>query len=155
MPKLTQIGTVIVPVADQDDAIKFYTDKLGLGTEDNMGDSFSQFTTREGSMWAVMSRPDHAAPLGAELYLQVDDADAAYQTWKERGVDMVTEPHTEPFGRTFAFKDSDGRVLHALATASDARANAGILEARRIRSQHRVGPHRRRTRRRGWSRAGA
>src|SRR5229473_7105221 len=87
-----------------------------LGTEDNMGDTFSQFTTREGSMWAVMSRPDHAAPLGAELYLQVDDADAAYQTWKERGVDMVSEPHTEPFGRTFAFKDSDGRVLHALAT---------------------------------------
>ena len=30
------------------------------------------------------------------------------------GVEMVTEPHTEPFGRTFAFKDADGRVLHAM-----------------------------------------
>ena len=29
MPKLTHIGRVIVPVADQDDAIKFYTETLG------------------------------------------------------------------------------------------------------------------------------
>jgi hypothetical protein len=30
---------------------------------------------------------------------------------------MVTDPHDEPFGRTFAFKDPDGRVLHAYARA--------------------------------------
>ena len=110
------IAHVALVVRDYDEAIAFYTEKLGLTTEDDMGDTFSQFTTREGTMWAVMTRPEHAAPLGAELYLQVDDADAAYQTWKDRGVDVLTEPHTEPFGRTFAFKDSDGRVLHALAT---------------------------------------
>jgi predicted enzyme related to lactoylglutathione lyase len=105
----------IVTTDDVPRARKFFTDKLGLSTEDNMGDTFSQFTTREGTMWAVMTRPEHAAPLGAELYLQVDDADEAHRVWKERGVEMVTEPHTEPFGRTFAFKDADGRVLHALA----------------------------------------
>jgi predicted enzyme related to lactoylglutathione lyase len=55
--------------------------------------------------------------LSAELYLQVDDTDAAYAAWKERGVEMLTEPHNEPFGRTFAFKDADGRVLHAYAPA--------------------------------------
>jgi hypothetical protein len=27
----------------------------------------------------------------------------------------VTEPHDESFGRTFAFKDADGRVLHVYA----------------------------------------
>ena len=56
----------IVTTDDVPRARSFYTDKLGLSTEDDMGETFSQFTTREGSMWAVMSRPDHAAPLGAE-----------------------------------------------------------------------------------------
>jgi hypothetical protein len=47
----------------------------------------------------------------------VDDTDAAFNLWQERGVEMVKEPHTEPFGRTFAFKDADGRVLHAYSPA--------------------------------------
>jgi predicted enzyme related to lactoylglutathione lyase len=107
----------IVTTDDVPRARRFFTEKLGLGTEDDMGDQFSQFTTRDGTLWAVMQRPPHAAPLSAELYLQVDDLDTAYAQWKERGVEMVTEPHTEPFGRTFAFKDADGRVMHAYAPA--------------------------------------
>ena len=107
----------IVTTDDVPRARRFFTEQLGLSTEGDQGDTFSQFTTREGTQWAVMQRPPHAAPLGAELYLQVDDADAAYREWQARGVDMVTEPHTEPFGRTFAFKDADGRVLHTIAPA--------------------------------------
>jgi len=103
----------IVTTDDVPRARQFFTEKLGLSTEDDMGDSFSQFTTRAGSPWAIMSRPDHAAPRSAELYLEVDDVDAAYRLWKDRGVELVTEPHDEPFGRTFAFKDPDGRVMHA------------------------------------------
>jgi predicted enzyme related to lactoylglutathione lyase len=107
----------IVTTDDVPRARRFFTEKLGLGTEDDMGDQFSQFTTRDGTLWAVMQRPPHATPLSAELYLQVDDTDAAYAQWQERGVEMVSEPHTEPFGRTFAFKDADGRVMHAYAPA--------------------------------------
>jgi predicted enzyme related to lactoylglutathione lyase len=107
----------IVTTDDVPRARQFYTEKLGLTTEDEIGDEFSQFTTRAGSMWAIMSRPEHAGPGGAELYLEVDDVDAAYRTWKERGVEPVSEPHDEPFGRTFAFKDPDGRVLHAWTRA--------------------------------------
>ncbi len=103
----------IVTTQDVPRARRFFTEKLGLSTEDDMGDTFSQFTTREGTLWAVMQAPEHATPNGVELYLRVDDADAAYRTWRERGVEMVTEPHDEPFGRTFAFRDADGRVLHA------------------------------------------
>jgi predicted enzyme related to lactoylglutathione lyase len=107
----------IVTTDDVPRARKFFTEKLGLGTEDDMGDAFSQFTTREGTLWAVMQRPEHAAPLSAELYLHVDNADDAYRMWRERGVQTVSEPHNEPFGRTFAFKDSDGRVMHAYSPA--------------------------------------
>jgi predicted enzyme related to lactoylglutathione lyase len=107
----------IVTTDDVPRARRFFTEKLGLGTEDDEGDAFSQFTTRDGTLWAVMQRPEYATPLGAELYLLVDDLEGAYTQWKGRGVDMVTEPHTEPFGRTFAFKDADGRVMHAYAPA--------------------------------------
>jgi predicted enzyme related to lactoylglutathione lyase len=105
----------IVTTDDFPRARKFFTEKLGLATEDELGQDFGQFTTREGTLWAVMKRPEHATPLGAELYLQVDDVDTAYSVWRERGVETVTEPHNEPFGRTFAFKDADGRVMHAYA----------------------------------------
>jgi predicted enzyme related to lactoylglutathione lyase len=105
----------IVTSADVPRARRFFTEKLDLSTEEDQGDLFSQFTTREGTLWAVMQAPPDTAPPAVMLYLLVDDADAAYRTWKERGVEMVNEPRDEPFGRTFAFKDADGRVLHAYA----------------------------------------
>lgn len=103
----------IVTTADVPRARRFFTEKLGLGTEDDMGDEFSQFTTRDGSLWAVMAAPDETPAPGVALYLKVDDVDAAYRLWKARGVEMVNEPWDAPFGRTFAFKDADGRVMHA------------------------------------------
>jgi predicted enzyme related to lactoylglutathione lyase len=94
-------------------ARRFFVEQLGLRTEDDEGDIFSQFTTRAGSLWAVGKPQEGDRPEGVALYLEVEDVDAAYRTWKERGVETVTEPHDAPFGRTFAFKTPDGLVLHA------------------------------------------
>jgi predicted enzyme related to lactoylglutathione lyase len=105
----------IVTTNDVPRARRFFTEKLGLGTEHDEGDTFSQFTTRDGTLWAVMQAPEHASPNGVELYLTVEDADEAYRTWQARGVEMVTQPWDAPFGRTFAFRDADGRVMHAYA----------------------------------------
>lgn len=110
----------IVTTDDMPRARRFFTEQLGLSTEDDMGDEFSQFTTREGTMWTVMQAPPHASPKGVELYLTVEDVDESYRTWQARGVEMVTEPWDAPFGRTFAFKDADGRVLHAIGATSQA-----------------------------------
>jgi predicted enzyme related to lactoylglutathione lyase len=107
----------VVTTGDVPRARRFFTEKLGLGTEEDQGDVFSQFTTRAGTLWGVMQAPPDAAPNDVKLYLEVEDVDAAYATWRSRGVETVTEPHDEPFGRTFAFKDADGRVLHAWAAA--------------------------------------
>ena len=108
----------ILPTDDMARARQFFTDKLGLGTEDDEGDLFSQFTTRAGTLWAIIGRPSYAPAQGVELYLEVTDVDEAFSTWKARDVETVTEPWDAPFGRTFAFKDADGRVLHAWARAS-------------------------------------
>jgi predicted enzyme related to lactoylglutathione lyase len=104
------VGTGDVPAAR-----RFYTEKLGLGTEDDVADIFSQFTTRAGTLWGLAQRRPELSDGGVELYLEVEDSDEAYRTWQARGVEMVDEPHDMPFGRTFAFKDLDGRVLHAYA----------------------------------------
>jgi predicted enzyme related to lactoylglutathione lyase len=108
----------IVTTDDVPRARRFFVDKLGLKTEDDEGDTFSQFTTREGTMWAIMTRPPQSTPGGTELYLEVDDVDEAYRTWRERGVETISEPSDQPFGRTFSFKDADGRVMHAWAAIS-------------------------------------
>ena len=99
-------------------ARRFFSEQLGLGTEEDMGAEFSQFTTREGTPWAVLKAPAEETVPGVKLYLGVDDADEAYRTWKARGVEMVTEPWDAPFGRTFAFKDADGRTLHAYQSSA-------------------------------------
>ena len=45
-------------------ARRFFTEQLGLSTEDDQGDVFSQFTTREGTLWAIMQAPPDAPPAG-------------------------------------------------------------------------------------------
>lgn len=107
------ITYTILTTKDMGATRRFFTEQLGLSTEDDMGDVFSQFTTRDGSMWAIMAAQPQNTPGEIELYLRVEDVDQSYAEWQRRGVAMVTEPHDEEFGRTFAFKDLDGRTLHA------------------------------------------
>lgn len=107
----------ILTTGDVPRARRFFTAQLGLGTEEEQGDVFSQFTTREGTLGAIREATPADSPPGVERYLQVAAADAAYRTWRERGVDLVTPPHDEPFGRTFACRDPDGRILHAVQPA--------------------------------------
>jgi catechol 2,3-dioxygenase-like lactoylglutathione lyase family enzyme len=56
MPRITQVGRVMVPVADQDAAIAFYTDKLGfsLAADVPFGD---------GERWVEVAPPDGGAAL--------------------------------------------------------------------------------------------
>ena len=110
---ITGLTYAILTTKDVPAARRFFKEQLGLSTEDDMGDEFSQFTTREGTLWAVMQAQETHAPQEVALYLRVDDVDAAHRLWQERGVPMLTAPHDEPFGRTFAFRDPDGRTLHA------------------------------------------
>ena len=107
----------ILTTADLPRAKRFYKEQLGLATEEEQGETFAQLATREGAGWAIMAQPPGTPPVGTMLYVQVADVDEAYRTWRERGVETVTEPEDRPFGRTFAFRDPDGRVLHAIGAA--------------------------------------
>jgi catechol 2,3-dioxygenase-like lactoylglutathione lyase family enzyme len=56
MPRITQVGRVMVPVADQDAAIAFYSDKLGfsLAADVPFGD---------GERWVEVAPPNGGAAL--------------------------------------------------------------------------------------------
>lgn len=109
------LAYAVLTTSDMPRAKRFFTDQLGRTTEDEHGELFAQFATREGTGWSIRASLPDAPPAETVLYLQVKDVDGAFATWRERGVDMVNEPHDEPFGRTFAVRDPDGRVLHAFA----------------------------------------
>jgi predicted enzyme related to lactoylglutathione lyase len=42
------------------------------------------------------------------LFLRVDDFDATYARLASAGVEFVTEPRSEPYGRIVVFRDLEG-----------------------------------------------
>jgi predicted enzyme related to lactoylglutathione lyase len=118
MSRITQVGTVGVPVTDQARALGFYLDKLGF--EKRMDAPFGQ-----GQRWievappkatttiALMPSPE-GAPVGVEtgIRLASDDAEADHADLLARGVDVDPEimrwPGVPPM---FYFRDPDGNRI--------------------------------------------
>ncbi|HUC37990.1 MAG TPA: VOC family protein [Acidimicrobiales bacterium] len=97
MPHVTQIGRVLVPVADQDEAIEFYTKTLGFSV-------VADIPFGEGSRWIEVAPPGGGTnlslvpPQGAftpgrmtGISLQSSDPKADHAELKARGVDVDDE----------------------------------------------------------------
>lgn len=119
------LDLVSIIVDDYDAAIAFFTGVLGF---DLVEDSPS--TTNDGrpKRWVVVRPP--GAPTGlllaqadgdgqraavgrqfagrVGLFLRVDDFDAAYERMTAAGVEFVTAPRAEPYGRVAVFVDVAG-----------------------------------------------
>ena len=112
--RVSQVGTVGIPVADQDRALAFYSHQLGFETR--MDASY------EGGRWVevappgaatsvalVQSRDGYAPGVDTGIRLSTDDAAADHATLRARGVqvgDMI--PYPVPM---FLFQDVDGNTL--------------------------------------------
>jgi uncharacterized glyoxalase superfamily protein PhnB len=74
-----------------------------------------------GILLARADGPDQAAIVGNQIagrvgfFLQVDDFDAAYQRMTAAGVEFVTVPRTESYGRVAVFRDIAGNRWDLLA----------------------------------------
>jgi catechol 2,3-dioxygenase-like lactoylglutathione lyase family enzyme len=77
MPKITQLGRVLVPVKDQDEAIKFYTEKLGFTL-------VADVPFAEGSRWVEV------APPGGSAYLALVPPQGEYQPGRMTGIGLVS-----------------------------------------------------------------
>jgi catechol 2,3-dioxygenase-like lactoylglutathione lyase family enzyme len=113
MSAITRVGTVIVPVEDQDKALEFYVDQLGF--EKRIDGSFG-----DGDRWIEVAPPGGAttialvpregAPAGIEVSFATGNADADHAELRGRGIDADEEvmrmgDYVPPM---FTFRDPDG-----------------------------------------------
>ncbi len=91
----------------------FYTEKLGFAVE-NEAPGFVQFKAPSGASYALGLPTGAPGEEAVELWWFVDDADATHADLAAKGVETVTPPHDEPFGRAFAIKDPSGNTLNML-----------------------------------------
>jgi len=112
-------------VRDYDQAIRFFVDALGFELAE---DSPSLTNDGRPKRWVVVTPPGAATGLllaqadgehqaravgdqyagRVGLFLRVDDFDATMQGLRQYGVEFVTEPRVEPYGRVVVFKDVAG-----------------------------------------------
>ncbi len=129
--RIREVGTVFVPVADQDRALEFYLDKLGF-------EKRADFPYGEGSRWIEVAPPGAANAIAlvppsegvsagsdeALCALATEDIEADHATLRARGVDVDAEIARsgkrrsglvstevtvgEPVPPQFFFRDTDG-----------------------------------------------
>src|SRR5436190_379864 len=131
---MIRISAAQLWVHDQDEALAFYTDKLGMEVRSDvtlpeMGDF----------RWLTVSPPDQpdvaivlmaipgppvmddqtaeqvralmAKGFAGTVFLTTDDCRASFEEFKDRGVEFVEEPEERPYGIDSGFRDPSGNSL--------------------------------------------
>jgi catechol 2,3-dioxygenase-like lactoylglutathione lyase family enzyme len=114
------IKFVNIPVADQDRALLFYTEKLGLKvtTDQPMAPGAQRWIELRipgADTGITLFTPEgHEDRVGTfvPLSLWADDVMGTYETLKSRGVEFEAPPKKEPWGTSVIFRDSEGNKLH-------------------------------------------
>jgi catechol 2,3-dioxygenase-like lactoylglutathione lyase family enzyme len=130
---LKQLTTVQVWVHDQDEALDFYTNKLGLELREDvtvpeMG-NFRWLTVGvPGQDVAIVLMAVPGPPVFDEetrdkinslmakgasggLFFASDDVQATYEELKSRGVEFQQEPTEQPYGVDAGFRDASGNSM--------------------------------------------
>jgi len=119
------LGLVAIVVSEYDPAIRFFVDALGFELAEDSPD-----LTNDGrpKRWVVVRPPgaatgvllaradgaDQAAIVGNQaagrvgFFLNVADFGAAYARMTAAGVEFLSAPRTEPYGRVAVFRDIAG-----------------------------------------------
>lgn len=118
--RVSKVANVIIPVDDQDRALRFYTDVLGL-------DKRADVPFGDGNRWIEVAPPGAETPIAicppgpngtaggkdTGITLQTDDIDAYHAQLKDRGVDVDAEVsrYGDPVPPIFWFRDPEGNTL--------------------------------------------
>jgi predicted enzyme related to lactoylglutathione lyase len=116
MTRITGVKTMGIPVRDQDRALEFYTEKLGL--EKRLDTMYGQERWIEvappGSLTTIaLVRGPNQVRIGIDVQIRLttDDAEATHADLRARGVDVDEEILRHPLSR-FTLRDPDGnRVM--------------------------------------------
>ncbi len=123
---ITQVGTVMVPVSDQDRAIDFYTGNLGFEKRADIpfgdGDRWVEVAAPGAATTLALVTPREGDPTAREgdptgietrVALSSTDIDADHAGLRARGVDVDEEVMRmgDPVPPMFFFRDQDGNSL--------------------------------------------
>lgn len=115
-------------VDDQDEALRFYTEKLGLEkkADETFGPGFRWLTVapeRDETVEITLEAPDwsddeevsdrRAAMIGNQpaLAFTVDDCHTTYETLRDRGVEFTSEPEEQSYGTEAVASDLYGNEI--------------------------------------------
>jgi predicted enzyme related to lactoylglutathione lyase len=134
MTMLKQLSYIQVWVHDQDEALAFYTDKLGLELREDV--TVAEMGNFRWLAVGVPGQPDLAITLMAVpgppvfeeetrgqimalmakgaaggLFFSTDDCRASYEELSKRGVEFSQEPTQQPYGIDAGFRDPSGNQM--------------------------------------------
>lgn len=125
---LTKLNDVCFYVEDLEEAVDFYTEKMGFEIKRRQP-GYVEFLFQEGasfSLWQVDGvyqavNKEDLGPIGHHFMMAIrvptlDDVDALHEELTSRGVKCISEPTTYPFGaRATYFKDIVGNIWEVFA----------------------------------------
>ena len=131
---MIRIGNVQLWVHDQDEALAFYTRKLGMEVRTDV--TVAELGNFRWLTVGPAGQPDVAIALMAipgppvmdpetaeqvrslmakgfagTIFLTTDDCEAAYEELQARGVDFVDRPEERPYGIDSSFRDPSGNHI--------------------------------------------
>ena len=118
--RINQIGTVVIPVSDQDRAIEFYVETLGFEKRADVpfGDGYRwvEVAPADAATTIAIVPPPPGKPTGnveTGIALNTDDVDADHADLQAAGVDVDPEVSRmgDPVPPLFWFRDPEGNVL--------------------------------------------
>jgi catechol 2,3-dioxygenase-like lactoylglutathione lyase family enzyme len=123
--RISRVGVVVVPITDQERALEFYVDKLGLEkrTDVPMGDQYRwvEVAPAGGETTIAPVVPPPGRPAGNRetgIALQTADIEALHAELKAQGVDVDEEISRmgDPVPPMFWLRDPDGNSLFVVET---------------------------------------
>ncbi|MGP0100318.1 MAG: VOC family protein [Solirubrobacteraceae bacterium] len=120
--RITQLGTVMVPVSDQDRALDFYTGKLGFEKRADIpfghGDRWVEVAPAGAATTIALVPPREGEPTGIQTRVGFtsEDIDADHASLLAQGVDVdeAVMRMGDPVPPMFFFRDQDGNQLMAV-----------------------------------------
>ena len=118
--RISKVGTICVPVSDQERAIEFYVETLGLEkrTDVPFGDGYRWVEVGPAGADTTIAivPPPPGNPTGnvqTGICLNTDDVDAVHADLGSRGVDVDAEVSRmgDPVPPMFWFRDPEGNSL--------------------------------------------
>lgn len=113
---LKRIKFVALHVKDQDRALAFYTQRVGLKvfTDQSMGDMrWIELKIPGAETMLVLHRTPSHVPSAQEpaLCLEADDVKQTFEELRARGVEFIKPPTVEHWGEYAVFKDCEGNLV--------------------------------------------